>query len=92
MKEKILKLGLPKGSLQEATFKLFRKAGFNVAVSERSYYPSIDDPSIEATMLRAQEMSRYVADGALDCGITGNDWILENNSDVVRVTDLLYAK
>ena len=92
MKEKILKLGLPKGSLQEATFKLFRKAGFNVAVSERSYYPSIDDPAIEATMLRAQEMSRYVADGALDCGITGNDWILENNSDVVRVTDLLYAK
>ena len=92
MKEKILKLGLPKGSLQEATFKLFRKAGFNVAVSERSYYPSIDDPSIEATMLRAQEMSRYVADGALDCGITGNDWILENDSDVVRVAELLYAK
>jgi len=90
--KKILKLGLPKGSLQEATFKIFKKAGFNVSVSERSYFPSIDDPEIEPVLLRAQEMSRYVQDGALDCGITGDDWILENKSDVVRVTDLIYAK
>jgi ATP phosphoribosyltransferase len=93
MKNKILKLGLPKGSLQEATFKIFRKAGFNVSLpNERSYFPSIDDPEIEPVLLRAQEMSRYVQDGALDCGITGNDWILENKSDVIRITDLLYAK
>jgi len=89
---KILKLGLPKGSLQEATFKMFKKAGFNIFSSERSYFPSIDDPEIEPVLLRAQEMSRYVQDGALDCGITGDDWILENNSDVVRITDLVYAK
>lgn len=88
-----LKLGLPKGSLQEATFKMFRKAGFNVSLpSERSYFPSLGDPEIEAVLLRAQEMSRYVQDGALDCGITGNDWILENKSEVARVTDLTYAK
>ena len=88
-----LRLGLPKGSLQEATFRMFRKAGYNVNLpSERSYFPSIDDAEIEAVLLRAQEMSRYVQDGALDCGITGNDWILENGSDVVRVTDLAYAK
>ncbi len=93
MKDKVLKLGLPKGSLQESTFKMFKKAGFNVNLSsERSYFPSIDDPEIQAVLLRAQEMSRYVQDGALDCGITGNDWVLENKSDVVRVTDLTYAK
>ncbi len=92
MGNKVLKLGLPKGSLQEATFKMFGKAGFNVSVSERSYFPSIDDPEIEPVLLRAQEMSRYVQDGALDCGITGNDWILENKSDVTRITDLIYAK
>ncbi|TBR15708.1 ATP phosphoribosyltransferase [bacterium] len=93
MKERVLKLGLPKGSLQESTFKIFRKAGFNISLSsERSYFPSIDDVEIEAVLLRAQEMSRYVQDGALDCGITGNDWILENGSDVARVTDLVYAK
>lgn len=93
MKNKTLKLGLPKGSLQEATFKIFRKAGFNLSLSsERSYFPSVDDPEIEAVLLRAQEMPRYVADGALDCGITGNDWILENGSSVVKVTDLIYAK
>lgn len=90
---KILKLGLPKGSLQEATFKMFNKAGFKVRLpSERSYFPSIDDVEIKPVLLRAQEMSRYVQDGALDCGITGNDWILENGSDVVRITDLAYAK
>lgn len=93
MKDKILKLGLPKGSLQESTFKMLKKAGFNVNLSSsRSYFPSVDDVQIQATLLRAQEMSRYVQDGALDCGITGNDWILENKSDVVRVTDLTYAK
>jgi ATP phosphoribosyltransferase len=93
MKDKVLKLGLPKGSLQEATFKMLKKAGFNVNLSSsRSYFPSIDDAQIQPVLLRAQEMSRYVQDGALDCGITGNDWILENKSDVVRVTDLTYAK
>ncbi|MEK6564330.1 MAG: ATP phosphoribosyltransferase [Candidatus Omnitrophota bacterium] len=90
--KKILKLGLPKGSLQEATFSMFKKAGFNVHVGERSYLPSIDDPEIEPVLLRAQEMSRYVEDGALDCGVTGNDWILENGSDVTRVEELVYAK
>lgn len=89
---KKLKLGLPKGSLQEATFKLFERAGFKVRVSSRSYFPSIDDEELEVVLLRAQEMSRYVADEALDCGITGADWIEENGSDVVRVADLLYAK
>ncbi|MDP3732849.1 MAG: ATP phosphoribosyltransferase [Candidatus Omnitrophota bacterium] len=90
---KTLKLGLPKGSLQEATFRMFRKAGFNISLSsERSYFPSIDDLEIKPVLLRAQEMSRYIEDGALDCGITGNDWILENKSEVVRVTDLVYAK
>jgi len=93
MKEKVLKLGLPKGSLQESTFKMLKKAGFNVNLSSsRSYIPSIDDPQIQLVLLRAQEMSRYVQDGALDCGITGNDWILENKSDVVRITDLTYSK
>lgn len=93
MKDKILKLGLPKGSLQESTFKMLKKAGFNVNLSSsRSYFPSIDDIEIQATLLRAQEMSRYVQDGALDCGITGDDWILENKSDVVRVAELTYAK
>jgi ATP phosphoribosyltransferase len=93
MKNNVLKLGLPKGSLQESTFKMFKKAGFNVNLSsERSYFPSIDDREIEPVLLRAQEMSRYVQDGALDCGITGNDWILENGSDVSRITDLIYAK
>jgi len=90
---KVLKLGLPKGSLQESTFKMFRKAGFNISLpSERTYFPYIDDSEIAPVLLRAQEMSRYIEDGALDCGITGNDWIVENKSDVVRVTDLIYAK
>ncbi len=92
-KNKVLKLGLPKGSLQEATFRMFKKAGFNVNLpSERSYFPSINDVEIKPVLLRAQEMSRYVQDGALDCGITGNDWILENGSSVIRITDLAYAK
>lgn len=87
-----LKLGLPKGSLQEATVRMFKKAGFNVGIRERSYFPSIDDDEIEVILFRAQEMARYVEDGILDCGITGHDWILENNSDVVRVQELIYAK
>ncbi len=93
MKSNILRLGLPKGSLQEATFNMFKKAGFNVTLpSSRSYFPSMDDAEIKPVLLRAQEMSRYVQDGALDCGITGNDWVLENKSDVVRVEELEYAK
>ena len=87
-----LKLGLPKGSLQEATVRMFKKAGFNVGISERSYFPSIDDDEIECILFRAQEMSRYVEDGILDVGITGNDWIQENGSNVVRVAELIYAK
>ncbi|MDP3703238.1 MAG: ATP phosphoribosyltransferase [Candidatus Omnitrophota bacterium] len=87
-----LKLGLPKGSLQEATVRLFERAGFKVLISERSYRPSIDDPELEPILLRAQEMSRYVEQGILDCGITGNDWVLENRSRVERVAELVYAK
>src|SRR3989338_6073985 len=87
-----LKLGLPKGSLQEATIKVFEHAGFRIYVSGRSYFPSIDDPEIEPVLLRAQEMSRYVEEGALDCGITGADWELENGSKVVPLAVLVYAK
>ncbi|MGD9015588.1 MAG: ATP phosphoribosyltransferase, partial [Candidatus Omnitrophota bacterium] len=89
---RVLKLGLPKGSLQEATFKLFKNAGFNLSLpSERSYFPSIDDPEIEPVLLRAQEMARYV-ETDLDCGITGEDWIQETGSKVKRVDELIYAK
>ncbi len=87
-----LKLGLPKGSLQEATVRLFERAGFRLVISERSYRPAIDDPEVEPMLLRAQEMSRYVEQGVLDCGITGNDWVLENRSRVERVAELVYAK
>ena len=87
-----LKFGLPKGSLQEATVRLFDRAGFKIIISERSYTPSIDDPELEPMLLRAQEMSRYVEQGALDCGITGNDWVLENGSQVERIASLVYAK
>jgi len=90
-KNKVLKLGLPKGSLQEATFKMFKKAGFNISVSERSYFPSIDDPEIEPVLLRAQEMAGYV-ETDLDCGITGEDWIQESGARVIRVGELIYAK
>ena len=94
MREKTrkLKLGLPKGSLQEATVRMFKKAGFNIGIRERSYFPSIDDDEIDVILFRAQEMSRYVEDGILDLGITGGDWILENASNVVRVSELIYAK
>ena len=92
MSDKVLKLGIPKGSLQNATFDLFAKAGFNISGYERSYFPRIDDPEIELIMLRAQEMSRYIEDGVLDAGFTGYDWICENASDVVEVCELLYSK
>ena len=89
---KRLKLGIPKGSLEEKTLEIFKKAGFNIYISSRSYFPSVDDSQIQIVLLRAQEMSRYVEDKVLDCGITGEDWILENNSSVLRLADLLYAK
>ena len=92
MSKKVLKLGIPKGSLQKATFDLFAKAGFNVSGYERSYFPRIDDDRIQLTLLRAQEMSRYVEDGVLDAGFTGYDWIKENGSDVHEVCELLYSK
>jgi ATP phosphoribosyltransferase len=87
-----LRLGLPKGSLQDSTFKLFAKAGYRIQVSSRSYYPSIDDSDIECIMVRAQEMARYVDNGIFDVGLTGKDWILEQNADVVEVAELRYAK
>ncbi len=92
MSEKVLKLGIPAGSLQKATLGLFNRAGFHVSEAARSYRPTIDDSEIDAVCLRAQEMSRYVNDGVLDAGITGYDWILENNSDVVEVCELAYSK
>lgn len=87
-----LKLGLPKGSLQESTFKLFEKAGYRIQVGSRSYYPSIDDPDIECILVRAQEMARYVDQGIFDVGLTGKDWVLEQDADVVEVAELRYAK
>ncbi|MFC1454073.1 ATP phosphoribosyltransferase [Verrucomicrobiota bacterium] len=90
-KQKII-VGLPKGSLQEATLRMLKKAGFAVTVESRSYVPTVDDPEVEARLIRAQEISRYVEHGMLDCGITGYDWIIENGSDVVEVADLVYAK
>jgi ATP phosphoribosyltransferase len=92
MAKKLLRLGLPKGSLQESTIRIFGKAGYKIRVSERSYFPAIDDNEIDVVLFRAQEMSRYVEDGIIDCGITGNDWIEENSSSVKRVANLVYAK
>ncbi len=88
----VLRLGIPKGSLQESTLKIFRKAGYNITVGSRSYYPSIDDPEIECMMVRAQEVPRYVEDGVLDAGLTGFDWIMEQGAKVVEVAELNYAK
>lgn len=88
----VLKLGIPKGSLESATIDLFRRAGFHITTTARSYFPAIDDPEIECMLIRAQEMARYVEDGVLDAGLTGSDWILENEADVHVVTDLVYAK
>src|SRR6202161_4601738 len=87
-----LKLGIPKGSLENATIDLFRRAGFNITTSSRSYFPAIDDPEIECMMIRAQEMARYVEDGILDAGLTGLDWIEESEAKVHAVADLIYAK
>ncbi|MFH1394757.1 MAG: ATP phosphoribosyltransferase [Candidatus Omnitrophota bacterium] len=87
-----LKIGIPKGSLQDATIRLFEKAGYKIKVSARSYFPDINDDDIEVILFRAQEMSRYVEDGIIDCGITGNDWIKENSSKVERAAELVYAK
>src|SRR6516162_3277605 len=93
-----LKLGIPKGSLENATIDLFRRAGFNITTSSRSYFPAIDDPDVECMLIRAQEMARYVEDGVLDAGLTGQDWIQEHelgegNTGVLEsVADLIYAK
>jgi ATP phosphoribosyltransferase len=87
-----LKLGLPKGSLETATIDLFRRAGFNITTSSRSYFPAIDDPEIECMLIRAQEMARYVEDGVLDAGLTGHDWVRETEAQVETVADLIYAK
>ena len=87
-----LKLGIPKGSLENATVDLFRRAGFLITTSSRSYFPAIDDPEIECMLIRAQEMARYVEDGVLDAGLTGRDWVEENDAKVATVADLIYAK
>jgi ATP phosphoribosyltransferase len=92
MTKPILKLGLPAGSLQEATAELFRKAGYKITYASRSYYPAIDDPEIHCTLIRAQEMARYVQDGSLDCGLTGHDWILENDAKVMELAELVFSK
>ena len=87
-----LQLGLPKGSLERTTIEMFAKAGYRISVSSRSYYPSIDDPEIECILIRAQEMARYVAEGILDAGLTGNDWVEESGADVQQVCELVYGK
>jgi len=92
MSDKLLKLGIPAGSLQEATGELFRKAGYHIKFPSRSYYPEIDDPEIECLLIRAQEMARYVEQGVLDAGITGYDWIVENNAQVHEVCELMFSK
>lgn len=88
----VLKLGIPKGSLQDATAELFRRAGYKIHFSSRSYYPSVDDDEIECLLIRAQEMARYVEDGVLDCGLTGHDWVTETGADVHEVTELVFSK
>lgn len=87
-----LRLGLPKGSLEDSTKEMFRKAGYHIEISSRSYYPTIDDDEIECMLIRAQEMSKYIEEGVLDCGLTGYDWIHENGSDVTEVAELVYGK
>jgi len=89
---KVLRLGIPAGSLQEATGELFRKAGYKITFASRSYYPAIDDPEIHCTLIRAQEMPRYVQDGSLDAGLTGHDWILENDAKVLELAELVFSK
>jgi ATP phosphoribosyltransferase len=90
--ERVLKLGLPKGSLEQATIELFRRAGWKISGGERSYFPSIDDPEIRCALMRPQEMPRYIADGTLDAGVTGKDWIVENGVDLEVVADFVYSK
>ncbi|HQT90780.1 MAG TPA: ATP phosphoribosyltransferase [Candidatus Kryptobacter bacterium] len=90
--DKILKLGLPKGSLQESTFSLFQKAGYSISVSSRSYFPSVEDEELKIMLVRAQEMARYVELGTFDAGLTGKDWIIETNGDVTEIAELVYAK
>src|SRR5438309_9295557 len=92
MSQPLLKLGIPAGSLQEATARLFARAGYQITFASRSDYPSIDDSEIHCTLIRAQEMARYVQDGSLDCGLTGLDWIMENDAKVVEVAELLFSK
>jgi len=92
MTQRCLRLGIPAGSLQEATAELFQKAGYKITFSSRSYYPAIDDPEIHCTLIRAQEMPRYVQDGSLDCGLTGYDWILENDAKVNELAELVFSK
>jgi ATP phosphoribosyltransferase len=87
-----LRMGLPKGSLQQSTFELFERAGYRISVNSRSYYPELDDPEIEAVLMRPQEIPRYVAAGAIDAGLTGLDWIMETGADVIQVCDLVYSK
>ena len=87
-----LKIGIPKGSLQESTLRLFKNAGYTIKLAERSYVPAIDDPELEGLVIRAQEMGRYVENGILDMGITGLDWVLEQNSKVAEVARLRYGK
>ncbi len=88
----VLKLGIPKGSLQESTLAIFKEAGYDIKVRERNYYPTVDDPELSCMLIRAQEMARYVQGGQLDCGLTGLDWIQEQRADVVEVCELTYAK
>lgn len=92
MSERLLKLGIPAGSLQESTAELFRKAGYNIKFSSRSYFPRIDDDEIECLLIRAQEMARYVDDGILDAGVTGHDWIVETRADVHEICELVFSK
>ncbi len=92
MSSNILKLGIPKGSLEEATVNLFAKAGYSIKIKSRSYFPSINDNEIECMLIRAQEIARYVENGVLDAGLTGKDWVQENRADVVEIADLIYSK
>ena len=87
-----LKLALPKGSLEEATYQLFKKAGFNIVVGARSYYPTVDDSDLEIVLYRPQEMPRYIEDGVVDCGLTGYDWVVENEADVTELAELNIPK
>lgn len=92
MSDRVLKLGIPAGSLKDSTAELFRRAGYNIKFASRSYFPTVDDPEIECMLIRAQEMARYVENGILDAGITGHDWVLETNADVHEVCELVFSK